>query len=82
MSDLESIEIVESLHIERSVFRLAHVLFGKCMALPGDSTVRLFLYGVARILWHFLNKIASWLLGETVSGGNLQKSCFVNFTET
>lgn len=64
---------MESLHIEQSVFRLAHVLFGKCMALPGDSTVRLFLYGVAGILWHFLNKIASWLLGEMVSGGNLQK---------
>lgn len=73
MSDLEITEIVENLHIERGDFRFAHVLFGKYMALPGDSTVRLFLYGVAGILWHFLNKIASWLLGKTVSGGNLQK---------
>jgi hypothetical protein len=59
VSDLESIEITESLHIERSILRLAHVLFGERMTLPGDSIVRQFLNGVAGILWHFLNKIAS-----------------------
>lgn len=44
-------ENMESLHTEKKkTFRLAHVLFGKRMTLPGNSIVMQFLYGVGGIL--------------------------------
>lgn len=66
----------------KKTFRLAHVLFGKCSTLPGDSIVMQFLYGVGGILWHFLNIIASWFLGMESVWRKPVKSCFVNSTET